>query len=256
MASADGATHRADPHSRRGTHRTPLICTKVGNRIVGNEVRQDFSPGWLLVAVAASLSRLQIETIDVLLLHSPPADFDWKNFDRAPLERLREQGRIRCYGVSCRSVAAAERVIDAGVGSVLEIVYNLADRRAGELFPRASAAGYDIICRMPLAYGLLRGAQPEDFGVDDHRSQLSEPEKQWIYGAAERLSFLEEYPGGRVASALRFAFTDPAISVAVVGMHKKDHVDAAVRAAELGPLSEIDVRRIEQAVPTTFPGWN
>lgn len=231
-----------------------VICTKVGNRIRGDSVVQDFSPAWIAEAVDRSLARLRRDSVDILLLHSPPAEFDWRSADFAVFERLRERGKINAYGVSCRSAVAAERALDAGFGTVLEVIYNVVDRRVQRLFRRASEAGRDIICRMPLAYGLLAGGG-RLLGPGDHRSQMAPQERQWLFDMAERLSFLDELPGGRAVSALRFSISDPAVSVSIVGMHRKDHVDAAVQAATLGPLPSATVRRIESAVPTVYPGW-
>lgn len=101
-----------------------MLCTKFGNRIVGGRVIQDFTKSWLEIAVEWSCTRLKTSRIDVLLFHSPPDDFDWQGYDRAPLEKLVSAGRIGCYGVSCRSFQGAKMVMQAGFGSVIEVIYS------------------------------------------------------------------------------------------------------------------------------------
>jgi aryl-alcohol dehydrogenase-like predicted oxidoreductase len=232
-----------------------IVCTKFGNRILEGGIVQDFSKDWLQQSVAESLSRLRRRNLDILLLHSPPADFDWDNYDRAPLDRLVNTGMIKGYGVSCRSVAASAGVIAAGFGSVLEVIYNVLDRRAQAVFAAAEGAGYDIIARMPFAYGILMSGNERVFGKGDHRSRLSSAERIWITEAARRLEFLRQLPGGIAASALRFAVSDPRVSVVIAGMHKPAHVEAAAIALREGPLPSDALGAICAAVPETFAGW-
>src|SRR5262249_23173839 len=150
---------------------------------------QDFTAAWLNESVEKSLRRLRRERLDVLLLHSPPDDFDWSSFDGAPLERLQRDGKICCFGVSCRSALGAERVLAAGFGSVLEIIYNAVDRRAeAKILPDAEAAGYAIVARVPLASGFLAGGygtSPESFSSTDFRSTLAAEEVAWRARSAE-----------------------------------------------------------------------
>ncbi|RMF22924.1 MAG: aldo/keto reductase, partial [Bacteroidetes bacterium] len=62
-----------------------VVCTKFGSREDDRgRFFLDFSPAWLQSAVESSLRRLGRERLDILLLHSPPDDFDWENYDPTP----------------------------------------------------------------------------------------------------------------------------------------------------------------------------
>ena len=99
------------------------ICTKFGNRRdASGQSTQDYSPAYLTEAVDASLRRLQRDTLDILLLHSPPDGFDWSSYDTEPFDALVRAGKIRAYGVSLRSVYGAKQVMAARFGSVLEVI--------------------------------------------------------------------------------------------------------------------------------------
>ena len=75
---------------RRGK---PVIVTKVGNvQDAKGEAAKDFSAAWVLPAVEGSLKRLGLDTIDLLLLHSPPDTFRYTPETAEPFERLRKQG--------------------------------------------------------------------------------------------------------------------------------------------------------------------
>lgn len=232
-----------------------VICTKFGNRIAQDKIVQDFSADWIRTAIFESCRRLGVDQIDIVLLHSPPDDFDWQCYDCAPLDELVEMQVIGCYGVSCRSAAGATRVLDAGIGSMIEVIYNVIDRRASDVISRAALQGVDIIARMPLAYGLIVDKCSNFFGTGDHRSALAAEELAWLQHAAKRLAFLDELPGGIVVSAIRFVLSEPHLANVIVGMHREEHVAAAIQAAVLGPLPLDLIERVQNAVPEVFSGW-
>lgn len=84
-----------------------VIVTKVGIRRAGEPApdapaRWDFSADYIVAATEASLRRLGIETIDVLMLHRP----DWLADPAevaAAFTRLQADGKVRGFGLSnCR----------------------------------------------------------------------------------------------------------------------------------------------------------
>ncbi len=240
--------------------RNVVICTKFGNRedAFGRGF-QDFDPGWLATSVERSLRRLRRDRIDVLLLHSPPDDFDWSRYDKTPLLELCRQGKIGCFGVSCRSVVGAERVLQARFGSVVEVIYNALDRRAERaILPEASKSGYGIIARVPLASGFLTGtydATPDAFAATDYRSTLRPEEVSWRSRSSRDLAFLAELPGGMGVSALRFCLSRPEVSTVIPGMRRAAHVDQNLLASDYGPLDATSLALIQKAVPRVYEGW-
>lgn len=235
------------------------VCTKFGVvRKADGSVVSDFSQESLNQSVAASLKRLRRQRIDVLLLHSPPDDFPWDRYDRAPLERLQSSGLIGAYGVSVKTLKGAERVLDAGFGQYLEAVFNCLDRRAAEsVLPRCLHAGVRFIARTPLASGFLAGHlnAATQLPANDHRSALAAAEFSWRSEAARQLAFLDELPGGRVVSALRYALFTPGAHAVIPGMRRRGHVEQALMAWDLGALPESVRERMQRAVPEVYPGW-
>ena len=237
------------------------VCTKFGNREdAAGRGQQDFGASWLAASVEGSLRRLRRERLDVLLLHSPPDDFDWATYDPGPFERLQRGGIIGRFGVSCRSVKGAARVVASGFGSVLEVIYNAVDRRAERsLLTDARAAHYEVLARVPLASGFLADAfvasPAPSFLPTDFRSGLAAADVAWRCGAASKLAFLRELPGGLAVSAIRFALSREEISAVVPGMRTRAQLQQALRAHELGPLDRDTLRAIAAAVPSVYPGW-
>jgi aryl-alcohol dehydrogenase-like predicted oxidoreductase len=243
---------------RNSGQQNVAVCTKFGTRedAQGNVVL-DFSLVWLQQAVEGSLKRLQREVIDVLLLHSPPDDFDFKNYDPAPFEQLVREGKIRTYGVSVKSLAGAENVIRSGFGQVVEAIYNLIDRRAEDtVLPLCRERGYAFIARCPLASGFLTDSPPKNFSLDDIRSGFPEAQNEWMYQSAATIrEIVKDEPFTVSESALRFTASHPQVSVAIPGIRKKRHVRSLVRAQQNLPLSPVIISKINEALPETYPGW-
>ena len=237
-----------------------IVCTKFGNRLdaSGNGV-QDYSPEYLATAIEASLRRLQRDTLDVLLLHSPPDAFDWTAYDPQPFEALIQAGKIRAYGVSSRSVYGARRVMEAGFGSVLEVIYNALDRRAEDILwadPRANE--YQFIARVPLASGFLNSRYLHEnpaFPTDQYRHYLPDRDRDWLLNSSRQLSFLGKLDGGMAVSALRFCLSNSAVSVVIPGARNAAQVQQHALAAQLGPLSTQLIDQIRQAVPDVPAHW-
>lgn len=237
-----------------------VVCTKFGNRETADgRVIKDFSKEWLNQSVDGSLQRLQRDCLDILLLHGPPDDFAWQDFDADPLERLVKSGKIRCYGVSSRSVLGAFAVAKHGIGNVLEFIYNLLDRRAEEaLLPLAVQNGVGCIARVPLASGFLtnkRVAQEPNFVSTDFRAHLSHEDRAWRFASAKKLAFLGDSPGGLEGVALRFCLSHTGVGTVIPGMRTRDQVVRNVQAANEGPLENEVMEKIRALIPNPYSGW-
>jgi aryl-alcohol dehydrogenase-like predicted oxidoreductase len=66
---------------------------------------------------------------------------------------------------------------------------------------------------------------------------------------AQTLNFLVEegYAGSLVEAAMRFAWSKPGISTALVGFSSRDHLEQALAAAERGGLAAAALQRLTQA---------
>src|SRR5260370_33831326 len=77
-----------------------LLTTKFGMRRGSNAERiVDTRPCVIRSSIERSLRRLQTDYVDVYLYHSPP-DTGSINEGREILERLKQEGKIRFYGIS------------------------------------------------------------------------------------------------------------------------------------------------------------
>jgi aryl-alcohol dehydrogenase-like predicted oxidoreductase len=136
---------------------------------------QDFSPSYLQKAVEGSLRRLRTDYLDLLQLHSPPADVVERGDWVSALEALKRAGKIRYYGVSCDTIEAGMAALRFPGVSALQFPLNLFEQRAAEgLLPRSHAQGVAGIARECLANGIL-AKRPEEI---DLASYCQSPEEQ------------------------------------------------------------------------------
>ena len=89
------------------------------------------SSATLRAAVDSSLRRLGFETVDGLLLHSPPAAVVRDPAVRQVLASLRRSGKVRHYGVSCDDIDALEAAAVMEGMSLLQLPLDLLDDSVG-----------------------------------------------------------------------------------------------------------------------------
>lgn len=244
----------------KGRRYDGIVCTKFGNRedAEGNAF-QDYSAEWLNTSVDGSLKRLGRDHLDILLLHSPPDDFDWADYDSEPFESLVKAGKIRSYGISNRSVYGAQAAAEAGFGYVFQVIYNAMDRRAEEVLMPLLSEEQTLMARSPLGSGFLSdkrttGPAPE-FAEDDHRAGLPDEPRIWLYEQARELRQLLEDGQSLEELAIRFCLTHPLSHSCIPGFKSSAQMEANIDAGMKGPLSADVVAEIERIVPDVFPGW-
>jgi len=203
-----------------------VVATKVGHRIADDgSIYVDYSARYIREACHASLKRLRRDAIDLYQLHSARLAHLEQGECIEAMERLREEGLIRHWGLSLNTFAPgpeADFLLDRGLGSGLQLVLNILNRRALAVVERARRAGVGVIARMALQFGLLTGTMPRGraFTAGDHRSFRLNDE---IIGRT--LSLLGPFWKGLEAegvtptqAALTYAASVPGVSTVIPGI--------------------------------------
>jgi aryl-alcohol dehydrogenase-like predicted oxidoreductase len=222
--------------------------------------------GHVAAAVAASLeaslTRLGRDHVDLLQLHNRIAH-DGIDRPLSPetvlgevvpaLERLRQQGKLRFFGITALGeTPALQRVVDARVLDSAQVVVNLLNPSAARPVPaqypaqnfagllsRAEAAGMGTIGIRVLAGGALSGTvERHPIGVERLDPIASGPDYATDVGRARRLAFLvnEGHAADLVEAALRFAIAQKGLTTALVGTSTLAQLEHAIAAVEKGPL--------------------
>ena len=86
----------------------------------------DFSPEHVTAAAEASLRRLGFDSVDALLLHSPPAPRSAPAVGEA-LAALKKAGKVRHFGISCDDLPALKAALDIPGVELLELPLDVID---------------------------------------------------------------------------------------------------------------------------------
>lgn len=220
-----------------------IIATKVGNTIVNGKPGQDFSKQHIFSAIDQSLARLGVEAVDLYQLHGPSLEILKQGDCISALDDLKQAGKIKHWGVSLATQQpwiAGDWLLENGLGEHLQIVYNAINQQADDFIRRAAEAGYGIIARMPLQFGLLTGKFNREtrFESDDHRSFRLPPDMlAKLLDAMEQFQpFLELYKGDWLDFALQFDISHPAIHTTIPGIRTVAQAHQNAQAASAPAL--------------------
>jgi aryl-alcohol dehydrogenase-like predicted oxidoreductase len=211
-----------------------VVATKVGHRLSGGgSIILDYSRGHILRACDASLRRLRRETIDFYQLHSARREHLEQGECVEAMELLREKGKIRFWGLSLntfRPWPEAEYMITRKLGHGFQCVLNIINQRAIPLLSAAAAAGYGLIARMPLQFGLLTGKfnAATRFPSNDHRSfRLPGPFLERAAGPMKEVQAIAERLGiSGTTLALSFCSAFPEVSTVIPGIRTPAQAEA------------------------------
>lgn len=212
---------------------------------IRGSLSQNFSAAYLMKAVDQSLRRLRTDYLDLYQLHSPPADILESGEFLTPLEKLKQQGKIRYYGVSCETTEDALICLRYPTLSSLQIRLSLLDQSAlTDVVPRAAQQGMGIIARECFAGGLL--GKPLD------ALNLSEVIPDAVEREAKRQEITEYH---RIAEgnarplaqvALQFVTAIDEVSVTLLGMRTHGHLADNMRHLAGDPLSAHALRNLRE----------
>ncbi len=226
------------------------IATKVGHRIGQDQrVVLDYSKEYILSACEASLRRLRRETIDYYQLHSAKIAHLEKGGCIEAMEQLVKEGKIRAWGISLhtfRPEPEAEFFFSHKVGNGFQLVLNVINQRSISLIERAAKAGYGIIVRMPLQFGLLTGkfTAATTFPANDHRSfRLTPPIlKEALASLDPFFELAKKKNMTPTALALSFCISLPGVSTVIPGIKTPGQTRGnteGVRTLSVSEVSEI-----------------
>ncbi len=238
----------------KGKRDKVILATKGGNVMVGpNRGKRIFEPDYISQVMDESLQRLQTDYIDLYQLHNPTIDVIERGEVWSVLERAKQAGKIRHYGVSINSVAEGIAAVTDGRAETIQVEYNLlAQEPRDTIFPRAEKAGIGIIARVPLKRGILTGkmtqADETRFQGEDVRARSFKGEAfAKELGKAEQLKFLVHGPVKNLCqAAIAFCIAHPAVSVVIPGARNAAQMrenaagaDVEIPAADLEKVADL-----------------
>ena len=228
------------PHEQRGHSERP----------------QRWDPAFIRERCEASLRRLGADVIDLYELHNPRMAQIRDGAIFATLDALRDEGKIRAYGVALGPAIGWEaeglEALRTRDVEAVQTVYNLLEQDPGRSFLREAGGKAGVIARVPHASDALTGRFTPDavFPATDHRSFRK---REWLLRAlrnVERMDFLLD---GRTIGqvAISWCLAQPGITSVLPTMTTVEEVDEYTGAADV-PLGDEEVARLRELYERDF----
>jgi D-threo-aldose 1-dehydrogenase len=189
--------------------------------------RFDFSRDAVLRGMTGSLTRINVESIDIAYVHDPDDHLDTAVREAVPaLVELREQGVIGAAGVGTNHSSTALRMVRETDLDVVMLAgrWTLLDRSGAALLAECARRGVKVVAAAPYNSGLLARDRPAPDAHFDYGPPPAE-----VRARAEELADICEQHGTRLpAAALQFPLRSPQVSAVVCGMRDAEQVTATI----------------------------
>ncbi|MBE9517209.1 MAG: aldo/keto reductase [Bacteroidetes bacterium] len=217
------------------------------------KIEERYSEKYLRENVEERLSNLQVDSLDVLLLHTWTRAWNDKPVALKTLQKMKSEGLIKQVGISTpeHDQNCVVQLMRDGMVDVLQVIYNIFEQEpAAQLFPVAQETGTGIIVRVAFDEGVLTGKYTgkETFGIDDFRSN---------YFAGDRLergvrrteAIKKEFKESGYTMpelALKFALSHEAVSTVIPGIRNQSQAIMNTSVSGLPELSDDILIRLRE----------
>jgi len=234
-----------------GCREKAIVVTKVGP-LFGNEQIDgrtcNLTAAHILARCELSLKRLRTDHIDLYLAHWPDPLTPIEETMGA-VNALKEQGKIRWFGVSNFSNDLLGAALQHGVVAANELAYSLADRSIdADNRPFCLENQVGIIAYSPLGKGVLSGKYDAQHlpPSDDYRHTRKYFAKENLpryLALAEHLRELSpKFSCTPAQLALAWVLAQPGIAVVLPGAKSPDQIRANTGAREVSLTSDVIAR--------------
>ncbi len=200
----------------KGQRHHVVLNTKAGHDAQGG---QDFSPDGIRASLESSLTRLQTDYVDSLILHNPPwEDLHGSRPLYAELEALKSEGKIRSYGASVDSSKEMFELMQTTHSQVIEVLYNIFHQETAAAFSMAAERQVALIVKVPLDSGWLTGKYGAHSQFHDIRARWSPEVISRRTALVEKIRFLAQSHGSLTHVALRFILAHSAVTTIAPGV--------------------------------------
>lgn len=240
----------------KGRTKLPYVFTKcsmiwdengqIGHSLKAKSIRRE---------VEDSLSRLNIDVIDLYQVHWPDPDADIEE-GWTEMARLRDEGKVRYIGVSNFNVEQMKRAQNIAPITTLQPPYSILARDVEEeILPCARENNIGVIVYSPMYSGLLTGAMTRariaQLAPDDWRKRnpnFREPQLSRNLRLVELLRDIgDRYDLSPGEVAIAWTLRNPAVTAAIVGVRTPEQVRGVIGAGD-SRLGALEATQIDLAL--------
>jgi aryl-alcohol dehydrogenase-like predicted oxidoreductase len=225
-----------------------------------NELPQKHKPEYLQFALQQSMSRLQVDHIDVYSLHNPKMNTIQDDQLFLSLDNLIKIGKIRGHGVALGpAIGWEEEGLEAMENrniTCLQTVYNILEQDPGRTFLNSAKQNeVGLLVRVPDASGVLTGKVNEKtvFDKNDHRSTRK---RDWILQAiqkAEKLKPLSSSNGWNITElAIKFILSQKEVSVVLPTVVDVEEIEMFAKISDGKYLTGSELSQITELYNNSF----
>jgi aryl-alcohol dehydrogenase-like predicted oxidoreductase len=235
------------------------VASKCGRKLNPHN-NESYKPEILKKFVEDSLRNLQIDVLDLIQLHCPPAEVYYRNEIFEMFDKLKMEGKILNLGVSVEKVDEAMKAVEYPNVTTVQIIFNIFRQKPkDQFFKKAKEKNVGIIVRVPLASGLLTGKfdRSTQFSKEDHRffnrngdafdkgETFSGVDYETGLQAVDELKKI--FPGKNLAHiALKWILGFDEVSCIIPGASRPDQVLSNIEALKLSDFSKEELIKIEE----------
>ncbi len=238
LAYGDGHSEQLVGETVRKRAETVHVATKIPPKDMrwparaGSHVDDAFPGDYIRAQTEQSLRTLGVDAIDVQQFHVWHDDWleqgDWLE----TVEALKQEGKIRWFGVSINDhePETAVELVRSGRVDTVQVIYNVFDQSPEDaLFPATQEHDVGVLARVPFDEGALTGAiTPETtFPDGDFRARYfrDDRKQQVAQHVQEIVDDLGIAPEDIAETALRFILANDAVSTVIPGMRSMRNVE-------------------------------
>lgn len=210
----------------------------------GVPAEETFPAEHVIASTEQSLRNLGLDTIDVQQFHVWSDEWVGKGDWLEGVRKLKEQGKIRYFGVSINDYQPnnAIELIKTGLVDTVQVIYNMFEQSPeDELLPACLKHNVGVIVRVALDEGGLTGRiTPETtFDEGDFRNNYFRGDrKKEVYERVQKIASdleigIEDMP----EAALRYVLSHPAVSTVIPGMRSVRNVERNMQVGDGKGLS-------------------
>ena len=195
-----------------------ILCTKFS--YYNEDHKGEWKAKHVRSVLEGSFKRLQTDYVDILLLHNPPRELMDGNASAelyAELQKLKDEGKIREYGVSLDWRIELENVLDTTKSKAAEVFFNALYQECLPAFSKAQEQGMGLIVKVPLDSGWLSGRYRGNHKFDDVRSRWSPEILARRSDLVEKFAALIPEGTSMAHAALQFVLAQPQVSTVIPG---------------------------------------
>jgi aryl-alcohol dehydrogenase-like predicted oxidoreductase len=187
-------------------------------------------------------------------LHNPKLELISEGRVFKTLEALKQEGKIRFWGVSIHVAREGAAVIQEGSSDAIQAVYNLIDQRiCREMMPLCEEHEIGLIIREPLYSGFLSGKYTlaSEFEKIDHRRRWTREKRESDFKKIRRIqTAFDESKVSLKQAAMEFVLSEKAVSVVIPGIKTVTQLEDHLRAVHEPKLSKTEIQQLKSIFNT------